>query len=53
MATQFQDLKNTKRFRIRGEIKWRYFGAANDDPKNTVKHLTQEQREIFVANYTR
>jgi len=47
MAEEFQDLKDDNRFKVRGEIKWRYFGPANDDPKNTVKHLDQEQRDQF------
>src|SRR5262245_20283202 len=48
IATKFQELKN--RHRVRGEIKWRYFGPANDDPKNSVQHMDQEERDIFRAS---
>jgi hypothetical protein len=30
-----------------GEIKWRFFGTENDDPNNSVRHLSQEDREEF------
>jgi hypothetical protein len=47
IATEFQELKDLRRYRIRGEIKWRFFGAANTDPKNTVRHLDQTRRDQF------
>lgn len=47
VAKELQALKDKSEFRVRGEIKWRYFGADNTDPKNTVKHLDQQMRDKF------
>ncbi len=47
IAKEFQELKDRPEFKIQGEIKWRYFGKANDDPKNTVAHLDQATRDNF------
>lgn len=49
IAEEFQVLKDNTRYRVRGEIKWRYFGAQNNDPKNTVQHLSQTLRDRFRA----
>ncbi|MEL6583241.1 MAG: DUF3800 domain-containing protein [Pseudomonadota bacterium] len=35
------------RYRVRGEIKWRYFGPHNNDPDNSVAHLDQSKRDDF------
>jgi hypothetical protein len=40
-------LKQDPKFRVRGEIKWRYFAAENNDSKNTVSHLSQAVRSEF------
>lgn len=32
------------RRKIRGEIKWRYFAPANDEPRNPMRHLDQTDR---------
>lgn len=47
MAAELQKLKERPEFRVRGEIKWRYFGGANNDPKNTVRHLDADARDRF------
>lgn len=47
MAAEFEELKKKSKYKIRGEIKWRYFGIDNKDPKNTVKHLDQDKRDAF------
>jgi hypothetical protein len=47
IARELQALKDRSEYRVRGEIKWRYFGANNDDPKNTVAHLNQSARNDF------
>lgn len=40
-------LATKARHGVRGEIKWRFFGAQNNDPNNSVANLTQEQRDAF------
>ena len=47
IANEVQRLKDSPEFSIRGEIKWRYFGRDNDDPKNTVGHLAEQERNAF------
>lgn len=47
ISQELSTLKADLRFRVRGEIKWRFFGAANDDPVNTVRHLSAERRDEF------
>jgi hypothetical protein len=51
IARELQVLKEQPQYKIRGEIKWRYFGAANDDPKNTVAHLNMECRDSFRESF--
>lgn len=43
VASEFRAL--LKRFDIKGEIKWRYFGLHNDDPDNSVAHLDEAARD--------
>src|SRR5271166_6056174 len=45
ISQEFKGLKNI--FRIGGEIKWRFFGADNNDPANSVRHLDQAARDNF------
>lgn len=51
IARQVQLLKDRPDYRIRGEIKWRYFGASNNDPKNTVAHLFPGQKDAFRRQF--
>jgi hypothetical protein len=39
------------KYRVTGEIKWRYFGAQNDDKSNSVAHLDQAARDAFRRDY--
>jgi hypothetical protein len=50
IAAAFEELKQKPKYKVRGEIKWRFFGANNADPKNTVKHLDQAKRDEFRAD---
>lgn len=47
IAKELQQLKDRCDLRIRGEIKWRYFGPQNNDPKNSVSHLSTERKDAF------
>lgn len=47
IAGEVQQLKEQQKYRVRGELKWRYFGRDNDDKKNNVKHLTVEAQREF------
>lgn len=47
IADEVQALKARKEFKIKGEIKWRYFGTGNDDKDNSVAHLDQAARDDF------
>lgn len=47
IADELRALKAKAEYDIRGEIKWRFFGPANDHPDNTVKHLDQEAKNAF------
>lgn len=40
-------LRAKPEYRVRGEIKWRYFGGHNDDKDNSVAHLDQSTRDRF------
>lgn len=44
-ARALADVK--RRFGVNGEIKWRYFGDRNNDPRNILAKLDQPQRENF------
>src|SRR4051794_1304745 len=37
------------RYKIRGEIKWRYFAPSNKDDKNPLKRLSMEERDKVRA----
>jgi hypothetical protein len=39
VAAEVAGLKSKSEFRIRNELKWRYFGAHNDDQDNSVQHV--------------
>lgn len=47
IADELKQLKSRDEFKVRGEIKWRYFAMSNADPANTVAHLDQEKRDEF------
>jgi hypothetical protein len=47
MAAEFERTKRLPMFKVQGEIKWRYFGAENDDPKNPLLHLDQNLRNAL------
>lgn len=38
------------RLQIRGEIKWRYFSPTNEDIRNPLRHLPQEERNSVRKN---
>jgi hypothetical protein len=45
IASEFANLIRRRDFKITGEIKWRYFGPHNDDPDNSVAHLSEAKRD--------
>ena len=45
ISAEFSALKS--RFRINGEIKWRYFGPHNNDNENSLNHLDTDARNSF------
>ncbi len=47
IATEFRQLCLRPNYNITGEVKWRYFGAHNDEPTNSVRHLSQAARDAF------
>ena len=47
VSDELTALKRSPKFRVNGEIKWRYFGAQNTDPDNSVAHLDQSQKDDF------
>lgn len=51
MASEVRKLCAKPQYSITGEIKWRYFGAHNTEPDNSVAHLDQEHRDRFRNEY--
>ena len=51
VASEIQTLKDRSNFRIRGELKWRYFGRNNNDKKNNVSHLTADEHKAFRQDF--
>lgn len=47
IADEFKRLKLRPEFRVFGEVKWRFFGPENQDPKNPVRKLDQAARDAF------
>ena len=47
ISKELEALKARQKFKIRGEIKWRFFGAQNDDPRNNLAHLDGSKRDDF------
>lgn len=47
IAAEVQRLKQSPKYNIRGELKWRYFGRDNDDKKNNVSKLGAEIQNEF------
>lgn len=51
IAQELRRLKAKPEYAITGEIKWRYFGTANDDVDNSVAHLDQAARDAFRREF--
>lgn len=47
VARELAVLRRLPRFRVLGEIKWRFFGNENKDEQNSVAHLSHELRNEF------
>lgn len=47
ICDEFKKLKNHADYKVRGEVKWRYFGPDNTDPDNSVAHLSVDARNSF------
>jgi hypothetical protein len=47
IAEEFKKLKEKPDYKVKGEVKWRFFGKDNNDPHNTVAHLDQTKRDSF------
>src|SRR5690606_1339541 len=47
IAAEFRQLCLRSNYSITGEVKWRYFGAHNDEPGNSVRHLSESARDAF------
>lgn len=47
MASELNTLKAKFHIKSFSEIKWRYFGSHNVDPNNSVKHLSDEDKNTF------
>ena len=47
ISDELKRLRLRPEFKVKGEIKWRYFGKDNADPDNSVKHLSQPMRDKF------
>lgn len=45
VARDFKQVK--QRYRVTGEVKWRFFGPENNDPDNSVAHLNEAERHAF------
>ena len=51
VATELTRLKRDPKFSINGEIKWRFFGLDNRDPRNAVAHLSADKRTEFRQRF--
>lgn len=51
IASEVRQLCAKPQYKISGEIKWRYFGAHNSEPANSVAHLDQGARDAFRRDY--
>lgn len=47
IASELKALKARPEYKVRGEIKWRFFGPENEAPDNSVAHLDQAKRDSF------
>lgn len=47
VCSELKTLCSRPEYAVQGEIKWRYFGANNTDPDNSVGHLDARQRDAF------
>jgi hypothetical protein len=53
ISRELKQLCEQSEFRIFGEIKWRYFGRENSDPRNPLNHLMPEKRDEFRRSFFR
>ncbi len=51
IASELDKLRFKPEFSVYGEIKWRFFGPENSDPKNPVQHLDQAARDAFRTQF--
>jgi hypothetical protein len=51
ISQEFSQLKREKKFRVKGEIKWRYFGPSNRDPANSISHLSTTEKDEFREQF--
>ncbi|WP_157014304.1 DUF3800 domain-containing protein [Mesorhizobium xinjiangense] len=51
IAGEVRHLCAKPKYRVGGEIKWRYFGMHNSEPDNSVSHLDQATRDAFRSEY--
>ena len=51
IARELDVLRRTQRFKVLGEIKWRFFGGENTDPRNSVAHLSPAMRDEFRKRF--
>lgn len=51
VADELSKLRSRPEYKVRGEIKWRYFGSANTDADNSVRHLDQTHRDAFRTDF--
>jgi hypothetical protein len=47
VAKELANLRRLPRFRVLGEIKWRFFGTDNNDERNSLSHLDADLRNEF------
>jgi hypothetical protein len=51
LSAALVSLKAEAKFRVRGEIKWRFFGEQNPEAVNSVSHLSKEDRNEFRRRF--
>jgi len=47
IAKELRQLCARPEYRVTSEIKWRFFGSHNNDPRNSVSHLSPQERDRF------
>jgi hypothetical protein len=51
ISEELKALRRKPEFSFFGEIKWRFFGADNKDPENSVSHLDATKRDEFRRQF--